>query len=113
MLAIVKLDHAAAFRVGDLVARYRSTLGARSRHLKQVAKTLAIIDVVAQYQTNAVVTDKVFTYGEGLFQSIPAWQHGLGEIDAPLTTVIQQAFKAFLIFRCDNYHYRTFPSGAP
>src|SRR5690554_6436891 len=95
----VEVDDAEAFRVFYLIAKYCSTFGTLSCLLQFGGEPLAVKDVVTQYQTHAVVTDKFFTDNKGLGEAVRAWLDFVAEVNAELLASAECALESGLIFR--------------
>lgn len=95
----IELDHAEAFRVFYLIAKYGGALATLGDFSQLGGKTLAIEDIVAQNQAYSVATDEVFGDDEGLGKSIRAWLDFVAEVNAELFAGSKRTFKAGLIFR--------------
>src|SRR5690554_863398 len=95
----VELDDAETFRVFYLIAEYGGAFGALGGFFQFGGETLAVKDVVAQYQAHAVVTDEFFADDKGLGEAVRAWLDFVAEVDAELLARAECAFEAGLIFR--------------
>ena len=88
--ALVELDDAVGGGVGDLVGVDDAAVGAGVA-AQLGAHAGAVEDVVAQNQGGAVVADEVGAQDEGLRQAVGLLLDGVGQVDAELGAVTQEA----------------------
>ena len=91
----VELDDPEALGVVHAVAEDRGAPlgGTRHRPLQALGEPVAVEDVVAQDQCAGVAADPVRADGEGLCQTVGARLLGVGELDAEVAPVAQQALE--------------------
>ena len=92
LLVLVKLNYAVTFRIVHIIAEYTCALaGLRLayRTAQRGAQTIAVEDVVSQYQRARFAVDELFTQKECLRQTIRAGLHLVGEVHAIMRTVAQ------------------------
>src|SRR5690554_5982001 len=95
----VELDDAETFRVFYLIAEYGGAFGALGGFFQFGGETLAVKDVVTQYQAHAVVADELFADDKGLSETVRAWLDFVAEVNAELCAGAECAFETGLIFR--------------
>ena len=61
---------------------------------EDAGEVLAVKDIVAKYQSDIVVADKVFANNKGLGQSVGRWLFGIAECYAKLTAVAEHALES-------------------
>ena len=88
--ALVELDDAVGGGVGDLVGVDDAAVGAGVA-AQLGAHAGAVEDVVAQDQGGAVVTHVIGTEHEGLRETVGLVLDGVGDVDAELAAVAEQA----------------------
>ena len=92
LLVLVKLNYAVTFWIVHIIAEYTCALaGLRLayRTAQRGAQTIAVEDVVSQYQRARFAVDELFTQQECLCQTIRAGLHLVGEVHAIMRTVAQ------------------------
>lgn len=63
--ALIELDHSVAFRVGDVIGEYNSSIRIDAR-FECLAKVWAVEEVIPQYQRYLVISDELLSDNEGL-----------------------------------------------
>ena len=101
----VKVDHAIALGVVNVVGKHAGTAGALVGAGQQFDEVVAVENVVAQHQGARVVAHKLFANDEGLRQPVRAGLHRVLNVHAPLAAVTQQFGKAWGVLRgADEQH---------
>jgi hypothetical protein len=93
----VEFDNAVTFRIANEVAEHRGALGPFARGAEHVGEAVAEENVVAERQRDAVVTDEVPAKNERMGEAVGAFLDGVGEPQAEITAVAEQAHEAGLV----------------
>ena len=102
---LIELHDAKTLRIIDIIAEYGRTFSVlRILHgsLQSLLKSVPEEDIVAQHHRHKVITDKVRTDNKRLCQSIRTRLHCIGQIHAKLMAVTEQLFKSGRISRRGN-----------
>src|SRR5215471_7350153 len=89
-----ELDHPVGFRVPYLIAEYGGAWTRARRALQHCGKAVAVKQVVAQYQRDAVSGNEAAPNDQRLSQPFGSGLLRIPDRDAPLTAVVQQAYEA-------------------
>ena len=105
---LVKLDHAKAFRVRDIIPEDRGPailFRVRDRRLQQGTEPVPIENVVAQHHSAGFPAEELLTEDERLRKTVRTRLHLVGQADSELAAVAQQRFKARrIVWRADNQY---------
>ena len=107
---LVELSHAIALRVVYPIAEDGCLLlffCCAYSLLQHLGEAYALEDVIAKNQTDAIVADEVFAYGESLSKSIWRWLLSILEVHSVVGAVAQQALEARQVKRCGDDEYLT------
>ena len=96
---LVELHHAVALRILHVIAKYRGSARLAGRLLQRLAQTVAVEDVVAEDQTDRVVTNKRLANQKCLRQPIRTRLHRVLDRQPPLAAVTENALIGGLIVR--------------
>ena len=95
----IKGDHAVTLGVGDVIAKDGAAdlLGIRCR--QKARQPMAKKDVIAQHQRRGRAREELFGQNKGLRQTIGAGLLHIGQADAPLAAIAQEALELIGVLR--------------
>ena len=95
---LVEFDDAEAFGIAHLVGEDGGAVAFGGGLAQGLGEGLAVEDVVAEHQADAVAADKFFADDKGLGKAVGAGLLGVCDMDAEAATVAEQAAEGGVVF---------------